>query len=341
MKEVFEALLAALRRGEPAALCTILGVTGSAPRGAGARMTVFTDGTTIGTVGGGAVELRTAQMALDALRTGKSVLHGFRLHQNQVEDLGMVCGGGVTIYIQVFQPDDTASLRFLEEACALLAQPESAWLIYQLEDGQVTQMGTYTEQTGLRHMLLDEAMLTRLLTSQPTYLAGSPSFYAEPLVMAGTVYIFGGGHVGAALVPVLAYVGFRVTVFDNRPDFAVPEHYPKADSVICGEYQDFSPYLTLRPEDYVAIMTPGHQADREVLLQALRSPAGYIGLIGSRSKLASTKAWLLERGIPEEDWPRVHAPIGIPLGGRTPEEISISIAAEMIRHRAEHLGNRR
>ena len=341
MKEVFEALLAALRRGEPAALCTILSVTGSAPRGAGARMAVFTDGTTIGTVGGGAVELRTAQMALDALRTGISVLHGFQLHQNQVEDLGMICGGGVTISIQVFQPDDDASISFLEEVSSLLARPESAWLIYQLENGQVTQMGTYTEQGGLRHMLLDEALLARLLTSQPTCMTGSPSFYAEPLVMAGTVYIFGGGHVGAALVPVLAYVGFRVTVFDNRPEFALSEHYPKADHVIFGEYQDFSPYLTLRPEDYVAIMTPGHQADREVLLQALRSPAGYIGLIGSRSKLAATKAWLLERGIPEEDWPRVHAPIGIPLGGRTPEEISISIAAEMIRHRAEHLGNRR
>ena len=88
-------------------------------------------------------------------------------------------------------------------------------------------------------------------------------------------------------------------------------------------------------------MTPGHQADREVLLQALRSPATYIGCIGSRSKIAGTRAWLAEHGITDEAWGRVHAPIGIPLGGRTPEEIAVSIAAEMIRHRAEHMANRR
>ena len=139
----------------------------------------------------------------------------------------------------------------------------------------------------------------------------------------------------------LHYVGFRVAVFDNRPDFATPEHYPDADEVIFGRYQDFSPWITLQPEDYVTIMTPGHQADREVLLQALRSPATYIGCIGSRSKIAGTRAWLAEHGIPDEAWERVHAPIGIPLGGRTPEEIAVSIAAEMIRHRAEHMANRR
>ena len=341
MKQLFEAMLAALRRGETAALCTILGVSGSAPRGAGAKMAVFADGTSIGTVGGGAVELRTIGMAQEAIASGRSLLHGCSLAKNQIEDLGMICGGNVTIYIQVLCPQQPGLLAFLEDVCALLTQTQSAWLLYELKDGEVSQMGTYTASAGLRHMLLDESELNCLLTSQPVYQPGEAAYYAEPLVMAGTVYIFGGGHVGTALVPVLHYVGYRVAVFDNRPDIATPEHYPQADSVIFGQYQDFSPWVTLHPEDYVAIMTPGHQADREVLLQALRSEATYIGCIGSRSKIAGTRAWLEEHGIPREAWARVHAPIGIPLGGRTPEEIAVSIAAEMIRHRAEHLGNRR
>lgn len=339
MKELFDALISALRRGEDAVLCTILGATGSAPRGAGAKMAVFADGSSVGTVGGGAVELRSIAMAQEVLAAKQSLMHGFQLHQNEVEDLGMICGGGVTIYFQFFAAQDAAALALLEDARALLDGTQSAWLLYELRDGLVTQMGTYTKSHGLRHMLLDEAELTALLTSQPVFRSGEPAYYAEPLTLAGTVYIFGGGHVGAALVPVLAYVGFRVAVYDNRPDIAHPEQFPKAARVILGDYQNLS--VTLQPEDYAVIMTPGHQADREVLLQALRSPATYVGCIGSRSKLAATKAWLAERGIDEAGWQRVHAPIGIPLGGRTPEEIAVSVAAELIRHRAERLGNRR
>lgn len=268
-------------------------------------------------------------------------MHGFSLAKNQIEDLGMICGGNVTIYIQILSASEPEVIPFLEDVCALFERNENSWLLYELRGGEVAQMDIYTKARGLQRMALDDAALAKLLTSQPVYLAGEPAYYAEPAVMAGTVYIFGGGHVGAALAPVLHYVGFRVAVFDNRPDFATPEHYSSADEVIFGQYQDFSPWITLQPEDYVTIMTPGHQADREVLLQALRSPATYIGCIGSRSKIAGTRAWLAEHGIPDEAWGRVHAPIGIPLGGRTPEEIAVSIAAEMIRHRAEHMANRR
>ena len=138
--------------------------------------------------------------------------------------------------------------------------------------------------------------------------------------------------------PVLASVGFRVVVYDNRPDFAKPDHYPSAEQVILGDYLDIGAHLTLTENDYVCIMTPGHQADREVLLQALRSPATYIGCIGSRHKIAATNAYLMANGIPEADLSRVHAPIGLEIYGQTPAEIAVSVAAEMIRHRALRAG---
>ena len=109
--------------------------------------------------------------------------------------------------------------------------------------------------------------------------------------------------------------------------------------MILGDYLDIGAHLTLTENDYVCIMTPGHQADREVLLQALRSPATYIGCIGSRHKIASTNAYLMSNGIPEAELSRVHAPIGLELFGQTPPEIAVSIAAEMIRHRALRAGS--
>ena len=150
MKELFEALLAALRRGETAALCTILGASGSAPRGAGAKMAVFADGSTIGTVGGGAVELRTIEMAKEAILRKKSLIHGFSLAKNQIEDLGMICGGNVTIYIQILKPENADIISFLEEVCELFGKNENSWLLYELRGGEVAQMDIYTKARGLR-----------------------------------------------------------------------------------------------------------------------------------------------------------------------------------------------
>ena len=105
-----------------------------------------------------------------------------------------------------------------------------------MEDGKITAMGTFDEAHGLRFAELDEAMLRPWLTSSAVYRKGEPSYYVEPISRAGRVYIFGGGHVGKALAPVLANVGFRVAVFDNRKDFAKPENYPAAEQVIFGDY---------------------------------------------------------------------------------------------------------
>ena len=207
-----------------------------------------------------------------------------------------------------------------------------------MEDGKITAMGTFDEAHGLRFAELDETMLRPWLTSSAVYRKGEPSYYVEPISRAGRVYVFGGGHVGKALVPVLANVGFRVAVFDNRKDFAKPENYPAAEQVIFGDYYHIEEKVHITERDYVTIMTPGHQADREVLLQAMKSPACYVGCIGSRHKLAATYKYLMENGIPEAELSRIHAPIGITIFAETPEEIAISIAAELIRHRAELAG---
>lgn len=151
---------------------------------------------------------------------------------------------------------------------------------------------------------------------------------------AGRVYIFGGGHVSQALVPAIAAVGFRPVVYDDRPEFADPALFPQAEGTLCGSFEALSGQVKVTPDDYVVIMTRGHQADYEVLTQTLRSGAKYLGCIGSKKKLALCRDRLLAAGFTAEEYARVHAPIGLAIGAETPEEIAVSVTAELIAVRA-------
>ena len=325
MKEILTAMLDALARGEHVALCSILASSGSSPRGAGAKMAVFEDGHTLGTVGGGAVELRSAERALEAIRGGGNELKRYDLHPNDVASIGMICGGRVTVYFQIFAPENEQDIAVLRRWKEGLSRDEDLWLLLALEGDSVSEFRVLTH--GEIPQDREDYFTARAIWRD--------GLYVEPLVRAGKAYIFGGGHVGRALVPVLANVGFRVVMFDNREELAKPENYPAASEVIFGDFKNIYEKVTLTPNDYIAILTPGHQADFEVLTQSLRSEATYIGCIGSRSKIATTKERLRADGHSEENIARTHAPIGLPILAETPEEIAISIAAEMIEHRAK------
>ena len=331
MKKLFGAMIAALERGENAVLCTILASSGSTPRGAGARMAVFADGSAVGTVGGGAGEVSVHTQALEVLQSGRSAMQAYCLAPNEAADIGMVCGGDVTVYFQYFSAADGQNLPLLRAIREAVSSSENAWLIMELRGGLVQQTGLYFRD-ALHFAQLDDGALRPLLRSRAVLQKGEVTWYAEPIRRAGQVYIFGGGHVSQALVPILKSVDFAVTVYDPRPALACREKFPDADRILCGEFTDVNK-LPITKDDYVVIMTPGHQADREVLAQALRTEATYIGCIGSRRKLSSTQEYLAQQGLADQ-WHRVHAPIGIPLGGETPAEIAISITAELIAHRS-------
>ena len=325
MKKLLQSMLRRLDAGEETVLCTILASSGSSPRGAGAKMAVFADGSTEGTIGGGAVERNALLKGVEILKGGTAGLHAFTLHPAQVNDIGMICGGEVTVYFQRFTPG-CPERATLEKLLALLDEDCNAWLFMRLEQGQVAQFSVYEEQEL-------PAQHKDLFLTKAVYSQGEPTYYTEPVMRRGTVYVFGGGHVGRALVPVLAGLDFRVTVYDNRPDFAKAENFPGASRVLCGDYASFGDQIHLHRDDYVVIMTPGHQGDYEVLEQALRCAPSYVGCIGSRTKIAKTRARLLAAGIPQQVIDTVHAPIGLPIQAQTPAEIAISIAAELILHR--------
>jgi len=169
--------------------------------------------------------------------------------------------------------------------------------------------------------------------------AADPGSIVEDLKTKDRAYIFGGGHVAQELVPVLSHVGFRCVVMDDREEFTKKELFPGAEEVICGDLQNIADYMTIGNDDYVCVMTRGHAYDTVVQAQVLKCRPTYCGVIGSAFKAAGVRRTLKEEyGLLDEELDLVTTPIGLNIKGETPAEIAISIAAQMILHRAERNG---
>ena len=336
MRALFAALAEELAAGRGAVVATVVASRGSTPRGPGARMLVRAGGPALGTVGGGAVEWEASRLARDLCREGRSLRRTYRLTNSQAGDLGMICGGEADILFQYVAPAGLPQVREIGRALKEGAAPR--WLV------------TAFAPDGWRWGLCDAAgscpglsdlpreRLLPLLKERPVLAEGEPALFIQPLAPAGTVYLFGGGHVGRALVPILAMAAFRVAVCDQRPDAASRDTLPQAAEIYCLPYEDAFAHLPpVTAADYVVVMTPGHEGDYEVLRQALRTPARYIGCIGSRRKAATLREKLLSEGFPAAAVDRVRSPIGLPIGGDTPAEIAVSIAAQLIACRSGRL----
>ena len=158
---------------------------------------------------------------------------------------------------------------------------------------------------------------------------GDTEVFIEPITAAPSLFVFGGGHIAVPLVKMAAIVGFKITVIDERPDFASVDRFPDA-GVLVSEIPSAYTQLNIDKGSYIVIVTHGHKGDETALEGALKTPAKYIGMIGSKSKNAAVFAHLLAGGFTQDDLGRAHAPIGLHIKAQTPEEIAVSILAEMI-----------
>lgn len=337
MQKLFEAVAAELSAGREAVLCTVIESRGSAPRGAGATMALLQSGKgAIGTIGGGILEHLAENKARELLLERRSGIASFSLSSGHAASIGMVCGGSVRVF---FQHCTKEHAPLFTAVAAALAGDEDAWLVLR---GSETgwQAGLYASAEARLEGpdAFPPALLQGRLTSHPTLLdeEGGAFLFIGPLTRSGFVYIFGGGHISKELVPVLAHLDFRPVIFEDRPQFAEPHLFPGAAKVLLGDFAAFDAHIKPRKQDYIVIMTRGHVADHAVLVQALRSPAHYVGLIGSRSKFTHTCDQLRAEGFGDADIARIHNPIGVPILAETPAEIAISVAAELIQRRAQN-----
>ncbi len=330
MREFWKQMIHGLEEGQPVCLVSLLESAGSTPRGAGVMMAVFPDGRIAGTIGGGNVEFEAQHLAAEVLRTGENLTRAYRFVQGDERALGMICGGDVTVHFQYLAGGDEEHGAIFHALTEADAQGKDTWLLMCLDGDTVTAMGL-AHRDGAQFPGAPESIAS-LLTDQAVLTQGNPRWFSIPVVKAGRAYLFGAGHVSRALAEVLHTVGFRCVVVDDRAEFADPAHFPHAEQVLQCNFGSFQ--LPIGPDDFVVIMTRGHQADYEVLTQTLRSGARYLGCIGSRRKLALCRDRLLAAGFTAEEYQVLHAPIGLAIGAQTPEEIAVSVAAEMIAVRA-------
>ena len=331
MRSVYQAIVERLKAGKTLTLVTVVESMGSAPRHAGAMMAVFEDGGTEGTVGGGAVE-NEARKHAHALIGGVGEIRRYNLSRDDAAGLGMICGGNVTLLFNPIPAGDEATASVFEDILAALDTRSPRWLAQALDASGNVLMALY----GKDGLVLGDALKPEPPKGAlPIYAEGDQPRFIDPVVRAGRALIFGGGHVSRALVPILHSIGFPVYVFEDREEFADIARFPAASGTILCGMDNFLEEFEVVPEDYVVIVTRGHQKDYEVLRQVLGTQAAYIGMIGSRAKVALTKDRLLAEGFTQDDLARVCAPIGLPIGAETPEEIAVSIAAEMIKRRSQ------
>lgn len=336
MTDLLRTLVAWLGEGTPVAAATIVTHEGSTPRGAGSKMIVRGGGAMHGTVGGGLVEARVLTAASRVLADGVPGVVDFDLTGELAAGADMVCGGKLRVFLERIDPGPEGELyaQLLErlergERC-LMAVPMGGGA-RTLAPGRGPALGA-----ELPGALLENARAAgRDLRAPVVFAVMDTRWLLEPWTGPAPLYIAGAGHVSRPTAQVAALAGFRVTVLDDRPEFASSERFPTAHEISVCDLRACLEGMPVGPESSVVIVTRGHVHDADVLAQALRTPAGYIGMIGSRRKRDSVYGRLREKGFTDADFQRVHCPVGLDIGAETPEEIAVSIVAELIQARAE------
>jgi xanthine dehydrogenase accessory factor len=248
---VFKSIVRAIEDGEPAALITIISTNGSTPQRVGAKILVYEDGRTVGTIGGGCYESDACLKAREVMRTRKARVVHYDLTDALAEENGLICGGQMDVFI-------------------------------------------------------------------------------DPLEASPDLFVIGAGHVGREVACLAHGVGFRVHVLDDREKFAHRDRFPEPIDLIVDNVGSWLQQADIKPTAYVVVVTRGHKNDLTALEALAEKPFRYLGMIGSRAKVARIADALVAGGIGKDWVAGMHAPIGLKIGAVTPEEIAVSIVAELI-----------
>jgi len=339
MNYSFPKLLETLAGGRGLVLATIVEAAGSTPQVPGASAIFGAAGLVAGTVGGGLLEARVEAIAGEARREGKARLVAIRLDADPSDLEGAVCGGAATVLVDpgvdaargVFQSawDGLRERRTGSLVCRIFVgrgefvRVERAWVPADGPDGPIG--GDVPPE-----------IRRRVLESGGPWLDRSEGrlTYVEPVVPLPRLIVAGAGHVGRAVARLGSLLDFRVTVIDDRAEYANAENIPEADEIVVGDIGTEMGRIDV-PDGYFVIVTRGHAKDAEALRAVVRRQAAYLGMIGSRTKIEIMHREFLGKGwATAEEWARVRAPIGLEIGSKTVEEIAISIAAELVQFRA-------
>jgi xanthine dehydrogenase accessory factor len=339
MRDILPELENWIEKGERVALATVVRTWGSSPRGVGAKMAFTADGKIVGSVSGGCVEGAVFQAGVESLESRQPQFLHFGVADETAWEVGLACGGQIDVFVQALNRD------FFDHLRQALAN-ERPFAVATVVRGPAGLAGREmlvaegARAAGSLHPGLDETVVEKaraaLLEGRSQVIAlqtqkGEPlEVFIEAVNPPPALIVVGGVHSAIALTDIARTLGFRTIVIDPRSAFASAERFPRVDRLIQAWPQEAFQQITIHERTALAMLTHDPKIDDPALLIALRSPAFYIGALGSQTTQAKRRQRLLEAGLGEAELARLHGPIGLKLGAETPEEIALAIMAEIV-----------
>ncbi|MBE8477351.1 XdhC family protein [Streptomyces justiciae] len=339
-----------LEEGREFAVATVVGVSGSAPRGLGAALAVDSDGTAVGSVSGGCVEAAVYDLCRQALQDGRSRIERFGYSDEDAFAIGLTCGGTIDILVTPVTTD-APTRAVLGSAVSAISRGEPVALA-RIVRGPADLLGAsllvHADGTHESSHTDDRPELARAAATQAQGLLragrtgtvelsedgslcpGGLTLLVETHAPPPRMIVFGAIDFAAALVRAGKFLGYHVTVCDARPVFATRARFPEADEIVVDWPHRYLRNTQTDTRTALCVLTHDAKFDIPLLQQALRMPVAYIGAMGSRRTHTDRERRLREAGLTERELARLRSPIGLDLGARTPEETALSIAAEII-----------
>jgi xanthine dehydrogenase accessory factor len=349
MQNIYDEIARIQSTGTVAALATVVAVKGSTPRAEGSKMLIRQDGTILGSIGGGCIEAAVWQAATKTIKTGAAQLLDYDLTGREETPEGLICGGTMQVFVEPVLSQGSADI--LTELVRAKNAGEATGLATIIRSGDaslgicnkmlVSEDGNTLGSLGNEQL---DALVQRACREATQNKAaelldfeqnGAVQVFVEPVFPEPAVYIFGAGHIGFAVSKIAGITGFRIVAIDDRPAYANKERFPDAEELHVEDPADAVAHLNLNKTSYAIIACRGHLEDQRVLKEVLKTRAGYIGMIGSRKKTKTVFANLVSEGVAPEALNRIHSPIGLPIATETPEEIAVSIMAQIINLRRQ------
>lgn len=308
---------------EPVALVSVVDVKGSAPRHPGSAMIVYASGRISGTVGGGKGEAWAIEAGLRAIRTGSSTFIEVQMLGDDPTDKDLICGGVNRMLVE-----SITGREAYRKAAAMVAGGARVVLVRRYGNEGADSVGVAVvseEEAG-------EKARAAISSGEAAFDAATGTFL-DPVAPEEKLVILGGGHVGLAIARAAKWLGFAITVIDDRPEFASGGRFEPDVKTVAGSYTDIVASLPFDRATYAIIVSRGHLFDLECARAVLKRPFRYAGLIGSKRKIALIREQLRQDGYAPATIESLCAPVGIDIGAETPEEIAVSILAQMIMYR--------
>lgn len=279
MEAIFQLIKKRCQAGDAVTLVLVVESSDGTPRKAGAKMLVGAEGSLYGTVGGGNIEYRAIRTAKELLMDGSFLCEKYELRLDDENKLGMTCGGNTKLLFHVLRGEE--GLLFAETGLQMCAEKRAYCMAVPMAEGRAEILDLHSYHSCREEME-----------------RGGVSYYTEFFLHEGKVYIFGGGHVACELLPVLAKLGFRCVLLDDREEYANAERFPAAEEIHLVDYQNLN--LPIQKEDFAVIMTRGHQFDAHCERLVLRTEASYIGVMGSRKKQTTFTELCWQKDFPKK-----------------------------------------